>query len=342
VLTTAAPQSPRLLEEGTMKPKTMMLMVVAVGCGLVASYMTSRLLAERNAQPQTEAKVTVVVAKQRVAAMVLIKEPDKYFELRDFPESVAPKKSLKSLDDVKDQRLNKHVAEDSPVTSDDILNKEQIGLAGSLPAGTRAVAIKVNAESLVGGFVLPGTRVDVVSTTRGGAAEAQSQIILQDMLVLAVDTTSGRDPSTQTILGNTVTLAAKPEEATKLSLAQSLGDLKLTLRGLGDNQQVRAKAAKVGDLSHTSHSGGSDAEDDNQVALAPPPVPKILPEPPPPPKVEEKKEEPKEDPVKTHTMTIISGEYTQRAVFVLDPVEGWKNGNVDATSTPPNKPGRNR
>ncbi len=338
----AAPQSPRLLEEGTMKPKTMMLMVVAVGCGLVASYMTSRLLAERNAQPQTEAKVTVVVAKQRVSPMLLIKEPEKYFELREFPESVAPKKALKSLDDVKDQRLNKHVTEDTPVTSDDVMNKEQMGLSGSLPAGTRAVAIKVNAESLVGGFVLPGTHVDVVSTTRGGGAEAQSQIILQDMLVLAVDTTNVRDANTQTILGNTVTLAAKPEEATKLSLAQSLGDLKLTLRGLGDNAQVRARAAKVADLGHTSHSGTGEADDaENQVALAPPPVPKILPEPPPAPKVEEKKEEPREEPVKTHKMQIISGEYTQTAVFVLDPVEGWKNGNVDGASTPPNKPGRN-
>src|SRR5436305_1695536 len=31
----------------TMKPKTLILMVVAVTCGLGASYMTSRLLAER-------------------------------------------------------------------------------------------------------------------------------------------------------------------------------------------------------------------------------------------------------------------------------------------------------
>jgi hypothetical protein len=72
-----------------------------------------------------------------------------------------------------------------------------------------------------------------------------------------------------------------------------------------------------------------------------------LPTPPPPPtaKAEEPKEKPPEDPAKTHTMTIINGEYTQRAVFVLDPVEGWKNAGSnqdDPTPPVPNKPGRNR
>jgi pilus assembly protein CpaB len=332
-----------------MKPKTMMLMVVAVGCGLVASYMTSRLLAERNAQPQAEPKVTVVVAKQKVSPMVLIKEPEKFFELREFPESVAPKKGLKSLDELKDQRLSKPLAEDSPVTADDVLNKEQMGLPAKLPPGTHAVAIKVNAESLVGGFVLPGSHVDVISTTRGG--EAQSQIILQDMLVLAVDTNYVRDANQQTILGSTVTLAAKPEEATKLALAGALGELKLTLRGLGDTGHHRVPAVKGPDLAKALHGGSGEADDrDAQGPLANPPVPKDLPTPPPPPpKVEEKKEEPREEPpVKTHKMTIISGEYTQTAVFVLDPVEGWKNGTVnrdEAAAPPPagpNRPGRNR
>jgi pilus assembly protein CpaB len=328
-----------------MKPKTMMLMVVAVGCGLVASYMTSRLLAERSAQPQAEAKVTVVVAKQKVSPMVLIKEPEKHFELREFPESVAPKKALKSLDDLKDQRLNKPLAEDAPVTADDMLNKEQVGLPAMLPQGTHAVAIKVNAESLVGGFVLPGSHVDVISTTRG--QEAQSQIILQDMLVLAVDANAVRDPNTQNILGSTVTLAAKPEEATKLALASALGELKLTLRGLGDTAHRRVPTAKAGDLSRPTRGSSTEGDDsETQVVSAPPPVPASLPTPPPAPKVEEKKEEPREEPpVKTHRMTIISGESTQTAVFYLDPVEGWKAGNQggDEVQPPgPNRPRRNR
>ncbi len=325
-----------------MKPKTMMLMVVAVGCGLVASYMTSRLLAERNGQTPTENKVTVVVARQKVSPMVLIKEPEKYFELREFPESVAPKKALKSLDEIKDQRLNKPLAEDAPVTSDDVLNKEQAGLSAQLPQGTRAVSIKVTAESSASGFILPGSHVDVVATTRGSAKEAKSQIILQDMLVLAVDTQAQRDPNTQAIVGNTVTLAAKPEEAQKLTLAGALGELRLILRGLGDTTHLRVPPAKFEDLSRPSRGDIGNEDENTQVASAAPPVPPALPVPPPAPAP--KSEEPKEDPAKTHTMTIINGEYTQRAVFVLDPVEGWKFGptNHDDPASPPTKAGHNR
>ncbi len=54
-----------------MKPKTMMLMVVAIGCGLAASYMTSKLLAERNNAQTEEPKVKVLVAKIKVPAWVL-------------------------------------------------------------------------------------------------------------------------------------------------------------------------------------------------------------------------------------------------------------------------------
>jgi pilus assembly protein CpaB len=340
-----------------MKPKTMMLMVVAVGCGLAASYMTSRLLAERNNKATDEARVTVLVAKQKVPGWVLIKDPDKYFEIKEFPEGVAPKKALKSLEEVKDQRLNKPVAEEAFVTTDDLLNKEQAGLAGNMPVGMRAVALKVNAESLAGGFVLPGSRVDVVSTLRGGVADSQSQIILQNMLVLAVDTQAQRDPNQPSILGNTVTLAAKPEEAQRLRLAAQIGDLSLILRPLGDNDSNHLPPSKLTDLNKPIRGDGN-VDDQTQVASAgAPPVPSALPTPPEPkeepkedlkskPK-EEPKEEPKETPreeqppVKTHTLTIINGEYVQKAVFVLDATEGWKNGTLsNEDGSPAGKPGR--
>ncbi len=193
-----------------MKPKTIMLMVVAIGCGLGASYMTSKLLAERNAAPQGEATVKVLVAKAKIAPWTPVKNPEQYFELKDFPESVAPKKALKSFEEVKDQRLNKGIEEDKFVTTDDLLSKEQASLAGLMKPGERAIALRVNAETLAGGFIFPSSRVDIVSTTRGGQ-ESVSQIILQDVLVLAIDTNATRDPQSPAMLGSTVTLAAKPE-----------------------------------------------------------------------------------------------------------------------------------
>ena len=317
-----------------MKPKTMMLMVVAVGCGLAASYMTSRLLAERNATPAEEPKVQVLVAKTKVPAWVSIKEPEKYFEQKELPESAVPKKALKEFQEIKDQRLSQALAEGETVLQDKLVNPEQVGLIAKLPSGMRAIALKVNAESLAGGFVLPGYRVDVVSTLRGGTGESVSKIILQNMLVLAVDTNSARDPNSPSMLGSTVTLAASPEEATKLSLAAALGELRLTLRTPDDNKIVRLPGSKWEDLGKPPRDVAPNPEEETS-APSTPPVPQLpaLPKDAPAPTIVAQKppeKEPEPVPVETHTITIREGEYTRKARFLWDPNEQvWTNGSLD-------------
>lgn len=329
-----------------MKPKTMMLMVVAIGCGLAASYMTSRLLAERNANQTEEAKVTVLVAKAKVPAWVLLKEPEKYFEEREVPESIAPKKGLKELSKIKDQRLSVALSEGEYVLEDKLVNPEQVGLIAKLPPGMRAIALKVNAESLAGGFVLPGYRVDVLSTTRGGGNESTSKIILQNMLVLAVDTIANRDNQTTSLLGSTVTLAATPEEAQRLSLAAAMGELRLTLRTPDDNKIVRLPGSKWEDLGKPTHDRPAESEDEATLLASAPPVPTLPPLPkdaPPPLTTAAKPPEnaTEQQPVQTHTMTIVTGEYVQKARFVFDPVDKvWTNGSLNrgAEDAPPRRP----
>jgi pilus assembly protein CpaB len=310
-----------------MKPKTMILMVVAVGCGLVASYMTSRLIAERNnQQAEPEAKVKVLVAKKKLQQMTLIKKPEDLFVEKELPPDAVPKKAITTFDALKDKRLNKIINEEMFVTTDDLVNKELDGLSASLPEGMRAMAIRVNPESLVGGFVLPNSRVDIISATRDG--EMQAQLLMQDMLVLAVDTTSSRDPERgTTIIGSTATLAVTPEQATQLRLASQLGDLSLLLRGMGDNKTVRLKSSKRGDLGKQLQQNTEyDATTTGGFEL--PRVPE-LPNAPAAPvgPVVEAEPEPKEiKPVKQHVLTIHSGEFHTKAIFQWDPIEGWKSG----------------
>jgi pilus assembly protein CpaB len=319
-----------------MKPKTMILMVVAVACGLGASYMTSRLLAERNQQP-AENTVKVLVARQKLTAWTLIKEPDKAFEVKEIPESAVPKKALGDLAKVQDQRLNKTVEEGKMVTEDDLLNKEQAGLAAQMKPGERAVAIRVTPESSAAGFVLPGSRVDVVATIRG--ADSASKIILQDMLVLAVDAQAQRNPEQPHILGQTVTVAAKPEEATRLTLAASLGELRLILRPLGDTATVRRVVSKAADLDRPLAREGTPAEEETRPTgsgglaslpadLGPEPA-----APTPAPAVEQPKPR-----VKRHRMTIRQGANTEKAVFVLGQKEDDEEGDVPGVAPRETKP----
>src|SRR5438445_1541443 len=171
-----------------MKPKTLILMVVAIGCGLVASYMTSRVIADRQEKP-TEEKVTVLVASQNIPMGTHIKDPEKYFEEKQFTKGEEPKKAIREFETLKDKRLNKPLSAEQFVTPDDLQNKDQEGIAALMKPGMRAFAIKVDAQSAVGGFVQPHSRVDVVSVNRRNEADTNAKIIVQNILVLAVDQT---------------------------------------------------------------------------------------------------------------------------------------------------------
>ena len=169
-----------------MKPKTMILMGVAICCGLAASYMTSRLLADRAAVP-TEAKVKVLVAVKKVPQYVTIKNPEEYFVEKEVPEGTYPAKCLKSFEDVRGQKLSKVKNEEETIFKDDLLTKGAEGILALLPEGQMAIAIRVTPESLAGGFVLPGSRVDLIANLPGSNGEPMAETIMQNMLVLAVD-----------------------------------------------------------------------------------------------------------------------------------------------------------
>ena len=320
-----------------MKPKNMILLVVAIGCGLVASYMTSRLLAERG-NNTGEAKVGIVVAKKKVAAWTIVKDPDAYFAIKEVPESAVPKKALTTLEAVKTKRVAKTLSEDAFIMEDDLVDPKSSGLEMQMAPGERAIAIKVNAETLAGGFIQPGSRVDIVSTLRGNASEAESKIIMQNMLILAVDLQDAKDPERRAMLGQTVTLAAKPEEAQRLSLASQIGELRLILRPPFDKDPVVLKASKVTDLSKPIHDSASSKQEEEPVTAAAPPVPALpaLPASKDPAaekpaevvKVEEKKQ-------KRHTLEIRTGEFVQKVVFTQDEGEdGWKTASADDAPPP--------
>jgi pilus assembly protein CpaB len=307
-------------EKDAMKPKTMILAVVAIGCGLAASYMTSRLIAERNQQPEAEAKEKVLVAKTKIPAHTMFKEADlqKYFVEKELPVSAIPKKAIRNTSDLKDRRISRPLAEDSFVTVDDLVDAKNDGLAATLPPGMRAVAIRVNAESLAGGFVLPNSKVDVLSTIRVNDGSL-TQTILQDMLVLAVDMKSSRSSDdAQAMLGTTVTLACWPEEAERLSAAANSGELRLTLRGVGDSEKKRLKGSRTGDIGkplHVEETAGRDGPSEPTVTVGTT-VPALPALPKDPQGTEEKVEPVRVEPDrKFHVMTIINGSQVEKARF---------------------------
>ena len=302
-----------------MKPKTMILMVVAVVCGLAASYMTSRVIADRNqpAGPEEE-KVTVLVAKQKIPVATLIKDPTKYFVEKQYTKGEEPHKALKSWDQVKGKRLNKPLGEEQFVTNDDLMDPRFTGIEGILPNGMRAIAIKVNSASVVAGFVLPNSRVDIIQTLRYGE-HSEANTILQNMLVLATDAIKDRPDDKGNILSSTVTLAARPEDVQKLRVAEATGELSLSLRGSEDETIASLHGTTPKDLAHAANKDGGPGGDETGAAAGTTSAISRLPEPPAVTQapVVEKKEEPQPPPPKTITQLLYNGETPTKTIFVL-------------------------
>ena len=112
------------------------------------------------------------------------------------------------------------------------------GLPSLIPPGMRAVSVRVNDVVSVAGFVIPGTRVDVMLTgTPPGGKEPVTTTVLENALVLAVGQHLERNSSGEPQTSPVITLQVTPDDAQKLTLATSEGRIQLSLRNLVDAEQ---------------------------------------------------------------------------------------------------------
>lgn len=303
-----------------MKSKTMILMVVAVACGLGASYMTSRLLAERGEQKQAEEeKIKILVARKNIPQGTYIKAPEEWFVEKEFTLGEEPKKAVRSFDEVKDRVLSKPLSAEQWVIADDLLTKTQSGLAYSLPKGMRAMAIKVNVDTVVAGFVQPNSRVDVLNTVRSGDKDSYSRTILQNMLVLAIDSIDSRDLEKKAIVSSTVTLAVTPEEAQALSMGQHMGELRLVLRPPDDTEILNLKGTKPEDVKNAQAKSAKQPGADDEPEGPKSPLTRVPDVPLPDPmgtasETAPAAEQPK--PRKKHTLIVWNGDSQTKAVYL--------------------------
>jgi pilus assembly protein CpaB len=113
-------------------------------------------------------------------------------------------------------------------------------MAAILPTGMRAISTEISPETAAGGFILPNDRVDVIlskhdkSTGPGAPDVVNSEIILANVRVLAIDQAPKEKDGQNTVVGRTVTLELKPEQAETLARARQTGTLALALRSIAD------------------------------------------------------------------------------------------------------------
>jgi pilus assembly protein CpaB len=118
-------------------------------------------------------------------------------------------------------------------------------MAAILPQGMRAISTEISPETGAGGFILPNDRVDVILTKREKNPDRNASgdlvvpmILLSNIRVLAIDQAPKEKDGQNSVVGKTVTLELKPEQAAILAGARQSGTLSLALRSIADLNQV--------------------------------------------------------------------------------------------------------
>jgi len=220
------------------RTSSIIILCIAIVMGGVAAFMARSWLQSHTAAPVSETG-TIVVATGALPFGARITE-DKLAEI-PWAATTLPQGAFATKHDLlKDGRriVLTAIERNEPVLRSKITAPGERGsLSSILEEGKRAVTVRVDDVRGVGGFILPGDRVDVALIRTEGTASGQSysDLILQQVKVLAVDQLVG-ERAEQPTIANAVTLEVTPEEAQKVLLATNIGKLSLILRQPGEGQ----------------------------------------------------------------------------------------------------------
>lgn len=230
-----------------MKPKTMIMMGVAVVFGLLASWMTTKLWSDSNLQ------VKVLVAKDKVPQYTTIREPESLFEAAEKKQAELPPNAMTEdkLGELKGRQMKNGLGKGGVLKLEDLQDPIKSGLDSQLPKGKRAFSIPITADSAVGGFVVAGTNVDVVWVPREQNQQSTPKVVLENVLVRAIDLASNRPEDKPGMIGAVATLEVDPKQMVELARYRNTGSLYLALRPSGDDGESTVAQAKPKEEEYT-------------------------------------------------------------------------------------------
>jgi pilus assembly protein CpaB len=234
--------------------------VLALALGAFVSFVVYKnMLAKTTANNEPGADVIVAANDLQVGS----KLQDGDIRQVKVPASVIPPNSYK----LKSQVLGRGVI--LPIKMGEFILPSKLadtgagsGLPSLIPSGMRAVSVRVNEVVAVAGFVVPGTRVDVLLTGNPGSGnEQQTSTVLKNVAVIAAGQKLERNAAGEPQSTPVITLLVSPDDAQKLTLASSQGHIQLALRNPVDTKNDDLDPARIGPLYGNK--------------LAPAPVPRL-------------------------------------------------------------------
>ena len=233
-------------------------LVFALVVSSVFYQMTSKAGSAK--KPEVTDLRDVVIAGHPLPVGVSVKAED--IKVIKVPVGQFPKGAFTKVEDVLDRPVVSNILMEEPILEGRLAQRGSgTGLAPTIPSGMRAVSVRVNDIIGVAGWILPGMRVDVLTTGEPlGDGNRISKTILQNIVVLSAGAALQTDASGKPVNAPNVTLLVTPQQAEILTIAGSDGHIQLVLRNGGDQGVETTK----GETMSSAYGLASNAPKKNQ------------------------------------------------------------------------------
>ena len=237
-----------------MRSRIFAVLAIAILAGGGLAYGTYNFMQNQPVKTVNTPTQPVVVAAADLQIGAEVKKED--VTVVNFPAGQAPQGSFSKPSDVVGRGLIVPVVTHEPILAAKLASKEAgIGLPPVIPEGMRAVSVRVNEVIGVAGYVLPGTRVDVVATASPtmDKTDTTSKLILSNVQVLTAGTRMEQDAEKgKPVQVTVVTLLVTPEQSERLALASTEGKIQLALRNPLDQGAPSTPGIKTAALVGTA------------------------------------------------------------------------------------------
>ena len=249
------------------RSRMLILAAAAFVVAVAVTAFTYKALRDR-LQPSVDDSTQIVVAAQGVSVGALLQEAD--LRLAPWPRAVPLQGSFQRISDVVGRGVVIPMVLNEPILESKLAaSGAGGGLTATIPDGMRAVGVKVNDVIGVAGFVVPGSRVDIIlsgSPARNGEVE-MSKVFLENIQVLAAGQNVTNDANGKPQNVQVVTLLVTPDDSQKLALASVDGRIQLSLRNPLDLDRMNPNAVR-----RESLYGASTGSPEKPPAPAPKPA----------------------------------------------------------------------
>lgn len=210
------------------KRRGVLLVMLSLVMGIGAAWVANQWVASQVDAGDAEEGTHVVAAAMEIPYGTKVEQ--RHLKFVEIPEGVAPTGFFTALEDVEGRVSKVGIARGEILIAERFAAHESGStLAALVSSNMRALTVRVNDVIGVAGFLLPGNRVDVLSSRKTTDRRAVTETILRNIRVLAVDQTASTEKN-EPVIVRAVTLEMTPDQAEVLVKARTEGEIQLTLR----------------------------------------------------------------------------------------------------------------